>query len=502
MAKMAATARAISRSEGENRESAKRALAGLMADARGVPMKIGQFLASRAGNEAFSDLVTGIPARPLEEMLPELERQLGRPASEVFSSIDESVAAASLGQVHHAELLDGTEVAVKIRYPDIEDAVDAELRLAGMLPGVGPVKKWGFDIGGYQSMMKDNMDRELDYRSEAERQKRFRESVKVPGLVVPRVYTEFCAKGVLVQSWESGMPLESAANWPPEARRATAEILMKTLFTSMFVTGEVHCDPHLGNLFVRKSASGAPEIVLLDFGCMTKVEPRERLALLKLILGCQNNDETDPLACFVEMGFSLPKLQAIADILPALSRILFEPFLRDEPFSTKYWNVVSRTSATLGELRWWFRSAGPPGLFLLMRAFSGMVAHLESLQIIVSWSTMLKEAVGDVALREARAFAPAPVPAAVTRTATSFANMANYLKVRVTENGRQTVQVSLPVGQTSELEDLIPDDVLDAIRASKIDLEVIARNACESGLIPQELFVLENGAKRYRVWLE
>ena len=317
MARMAATARTIARSEGENRESAKRALAGLMADARGVPMKIGQFLASREGNDAFNDLVTGIPARPLEEMLPELERQLGRPASEIFASIDESVAAASLGQVHHAELLDGTEVAVKIRYPDIEDAVDAELRVAGLLPGVGPVKKWGFDIGGYQSMMKKNMDRELDYCSEAERQKRFRESVKVPGLVVPRVDTEFCAKGVLVQSWESGMPLESAANWSVEARRAAAEILMKTLFTSMFVTGEVHCDPHLGNLFVRKSASGAPQIVLLDFGCMTKVEPRERLALLKLILGCRNNDETDPLACFVEMGVSLPKLQAIAEILAA-----------------------------------------------------------------------------------------------------------------------------------------------------------------------------------------
>ncbi len=98
---------------------AKRALAGMFADARGITMKVGQLFAGTDGMTPFQDLVECIEPLPLKTMIPLLETEMGKKAGAVFRSIDEAVAAASLGQVHLAELKSGEKVAVKIRYPDI-----------------------------------------------------------------------------------------------------------------------------------------------------------------------------------------------------------------------------------------------------------------------------------------------------------------------------------------------------------------------------------------------
>lgn len=502
LANIARALRKVSGKEGESRTNAQRALAALMADARGVPMKIGQFLASREGNEVFKALEKGIDPRPLEEMVASLEEHYETDPAAYFDSIEPSVAAASLGQVHRASLLDGTPVAVKIRYPDIAAAVEAEMRIAGLMPGLGPAKKWGFDLDAYKGMFASNMQRELDYKSEALRQKRFGETMKLDGLVVPYVYPDLCREGVLVQSWEDGLPIDMAAGWPVAERQRLARVLMATFFRSLFVTGLVHTDPNLGNVFARRGKGGEPEIVLLDYGCMIEIEERARLALLKVILGCHDDNDTDPLACFVEMGFDAEKLLPISETLPALCKILFEPLLQDEPFSPKYWDLGARIEGLQGELRWWFRSAGPADLFLIMRAFSGLVVQLSTLQVILPWRKVLLETVGQAHIAEAEAFEPHPVAESLVREARNFSSIAKFLRVSVMEGSRQIVRVTMPSTQVSRLEELIPEDVLERIRESNIDLNALSRKACEGGILPQELFALNVGARDYRVWLE
>ena len=224
--------------------------------------------------------------------------------------------------------------------------------------------------------------------------------------------------------------------------------------------------------------------------------------MLKLILGCADGDDTDPLSCFVEFGFDAQKLASISDVLPALCMVLFEPFLQDDPYSTKYWDLNTRTEALLGELRWWFRSAGPPSQFLLMRAFSGLVSHLRALRIILPWRTVLLRTLGDDVIAQARNFRPAPLPEGIVRAATLFDSLAKFLKILVTEDGRQVARVSMPASQVADLETLVPEDVLEKLREAGIDVKEIARKACDSGIVPQELFSLTAGARQYRVWLE
>ncbi len=464
-------------------------------------MKIGQFLSDR-GDATFDALVTGIDPLLLMDILPALEQQLGQPVNKVFASLEESAAAASLGQVHFGSLQSGEAVAVKIQYPDIANAVQSELQLAGLLPGIGPARKWGFDLTAYKQMLADNMDRELDYRTEAQRQTEFARTVRVNGLIVPHVYSEWCRPGVLVQSREESAPLNAAAAWPPDQRRQLGEILMRTFFASMFSAGLVHADPNLGNLGTRKNDTGDPELVLYDYGCMVAIPKRARLALLKLILGCMEHDATDALACFSEMGFDEAKLEPISNILPALSLILFEPFLKNEPYSIKTWNMGERISDLLGDLKWWFRSAGPPELFLIMRAFSGLVNHLDTIKIMVNWHAALHDAVGPELLDRARTFEPKLKQEWTHRTAVHLSSVAQYLKVLVTEQHRRVVQVTMPAIQVSDLANLIPEDVLSKVQKAGIDISRIAREACENGVQPGELFSLKDGERHYRIWLE
>lgn len=154
------------------RQKASQALTALFADARGVTIKFGQIMA-QGGDDPLTELTDSIEPLPLSDMIPVIEEELGLPALEVLESIDESQAAASLGQVHKARLKDRKKVALKVQYPAIKDAVDAEMKLFGLMPGVGPVNKWGVDLDGYKPALRDNMDRELDYRNEAAHQEEF-----------------------------------------------------------------------------------------------------------------------------------------------------------------------------------------------------------------------------------------------------------------------------------------------------------------------------------------
>src|SRR5881398_1155250 len=101
----------------------------------GLPIKVCQFLGSRADIlpveyvEVLSQLQDRVPPRPLDELRPHLERELGGRLDEVFATLDPApVASASLAQVHRGRLRDGREVAVKIQYPEIADLVAIDLQ--------------------------------------------------------------------------------------------------------------------------------------------------------------------------------------------------------------------------------------------------------------------------------------------------------------------------------------------------------------------------------------
>ena len=132
---------------------AQRALVALLADARGISLKVGQPFAAVEGGNEFQRLTDSVPALPLKIMLPVLEKSLGFTPKKIFKNIQPANVAASLGQVHLAELHDGTPVAIKISYPDIANAVQAELKFTDLMPNIGKVQEWGFDLNAYKKTL-------------------------------------------------------------------------------------------------------------------------------------------------------------------------------------------------------------------------------------------------------------------------------------------------------------------------------------------------------------
>ena len=486
----------------EDRDAAQRALVNALAGARGLPMKAGQILASLSGEEVFRPLVEGVEPRSLAELGPRLQELRDGPLQDVLAGLEESSAAASLGQVHRSCLADGTPVAVKIRDPGIEHAVRAELGILGMLPAAGPAKRYGMDTESYRAMLLENLERELDYRSEAARQERFRSAMmKVEGLVVPEVFPELCRAEILVMTWQEGVRLREVAGWPLRDRLLVARTLLTTFFTSLFVVGEVHGDPNPGNYFFQRGAEG-PQVILLDFGCTVEVPAARRHALLGLIFGLRKGRPVDLLACLAAAGFEPARLVHIADEMPALCRILFEPFLLEKSFRPKEWRLGARLEALLAERRWWFRTSGPAEGLLLVRAFQGVLEQLSELDVALPWWPLLERALPPAVARRAEEYTPPALLGDLASYASGPRPLARTLEVRILDGEAEARRLSMPAEALLELPELLPAQAQILLEEAEIEVESVVRKIARDGFPPQEVFRVEEGGRTYHAWLE
>jgi predicted unusual protein kinase regulating ubiquinone biosynthesis (AarF/ABC1/UbiB family) len=469
-------------------------------------MKFGQLLAGGTEqDDPLHRLVGTIAPTPLREIRHAIAKALGRPVECVFEDIEESRHAASLGQVHKARLTSGETVAVKIQYPGIAEAVASEMKLFGLMPGIGPVRTWGFDLDGYKRALKANMDRELDYRDEAFRQARYRDAVRVPGLVVPAPHPDLTSKTLLIQAWEPSLPTAAARDWTEETRLQVARILLRTLLTSLIDIGEVHGDPHPGNYGYRLAQDGSAEVVLMDFGCTVEVTRDQRLALLAVIIAIREQIPFDAVGAFEVMGFDRTKLEAIEPEMSELARLLFIPFSHRGPFTVSDWGLKRRLDELLGEHKWWFRASGPPAHILLLRSFFGLAQQLEALNCSLDWWEELERSLPVDRFEEARSMPffrshrvtePAPLH-------TSGPTDAKNLHVHVTEAGEDLVRLSMPASAALRLDELIPPDVLEHLKETdEWDVPSILSGIQQRGLIPQEIMHFQKGMKSYRIWLE
>ena len=274
--------RAASRRQAEAAEQILEVLGNM----KGAAMKVGQvasFVDTGAFPEEFqeriqaklAELRDSAPRVAFEDMRKVVEAELEGPLDEVFAEFDEeAIAAASIGQVYRARLEDGREVAVKVQYPGVAQAVRSDLQNLGLIMRVAKRIAPGMDAKAMTQEIRERLSDELDYEQEAQAHRAFARAWRGhPFIVVPEVVTSLSRERVLVTEWVDGLGFEEVKKLPQAERDRFGEIVFRFFFGSLFRTGHFSGDPHPGNFKLMDDG----RVAFLDFG-MTKRVSRDHLA--------------------------------------------------------------------------------------------------------------------------------------------------------------------------------------------------------------------------------
>ena len=223
---------------------------------------------------------------PFEQIRAVVEAELGVRTSKVFAVFEEQpLGCASLAQVHRAVLRDGREVAVKVQRPGIVDTLrrdlDAIASLAGKADRITDLGR-RVRFADWVHEFRRTLLAELDYRAEAENLERFGEHLReYPELVVPRPVWDLTATRVLTMELVHGTKVTeiSGLHRTEHDMGELASALMRGYLDQVFVYGEIHADPHPGNLL----ATNDGRLALFDLGMIAHVPPKQRERLLKLL---------------------------------------------------------------------------------------------------------------------------------------------------------------------------------------------------------------------------
>jgi predicted unusual protein kinase regulating ubiquinone biosynthesis (AarF/ABC1/UbiB family) len=240
---------------------------------KGALMKLGQ-MASYLDDGlpeplrlALSQLQSQAPPMSVELVRQEVERELGASIEEMFVAFDEEpIAAASIGQVHRAILRtpEGEKaVAVKVQYPGVAEAIDADIKTADLL---GTLLAFGFKSLNPEEMVleiKDRLREELDYVNEARNQQLFADFYEGhPFIHVPKVFHEYSTARVLITELVSGHSFAEVLTWPQEERDRAGEAIFRFVFRSLYRFRAFNGDPHPGNYIFHRDG----RVTFLDFG--------------------------------------------------------------------------------------------------------------------------------------------------------------------------------------------------------------------------------------------
>src|SRR3954449_6130206 len=279
---------------------------------KGAAMKLGQvmsFLDVGLVPEEYRDefqrklgeLRDAAPNVRFADMRKVVESELGEKLGDAFAEFDETpIAAASIGQVYRAKLHDGRDVAVKVQYPGVAQAVRADMQNLGMILRLMKRIAPGLDVKATAEEVRSRIGEELDYELEAQNQRSMARIFRGhPFIVVPEVVTALTHEKVIVSEFVSGLGFDAVKQLDQATRDRVGEIVFRFFFGCMYRHRQFSGDPHPGNFLLQDDGS----VAFLDFGLFKRM-PEE---LIDIELACQRagheGDAERLHQIFAETGF-------------------------------------------------------------------------------------------------------------------------------------------------------------------------------------------------------
>ena len=324
--------------------------------------------------------------------------ELGSDWKSRFSYFDEnSVAAASLGQVHRANSLDGTELACKLQYPDMGSAVEADLRQLRIAMSLYERYDSAIKASEIYKELSARIREELDYLREGRNMTLYKMMLaNEPNVNVPDFYEDLSTERLITMSWLKGSPLLNyiATNENQEARNHVAINMFRAWYIPFYLYGIIHGDPHLGNYSITEEG----DVNLMDFGCIRVFPASFVKGVIDLYHGLRDDNEELSVEAYKTWGFENLDMETI-NVLNQWARFVYAPLMEDKIRSIQDTNsgaygreVVQKVHRELRRLN----GVKPPREFVLMdRAAIGLGSVFLHLKAEVNWYKIFQDLIND-----------------------------------------------------------------------------------------------------------
>jgi predicted unusual protein kinase regulating ubiquinone biosynthesis (AarF/ABC1/UbiB family) len=279
---------------------------------KGAAMKIGQVMSfldvglvppdyREEFQRKLAALRDAAPTVTFRDMRKVIESELDEKITDVFDEFDEEpVAAASIGQVYRARLTDGRDVAVKVQYPRVAEAVRADMQNLGLILRVVKRIAPGLDVKAVGDEIRGRIEEELDYELEAQNQRALARIYRGhPFIVVPAVVTSLSRERVLVSEFVAGKGFEEYKGYDQDQRNRIAEIIFRFYFGCLYRHGQFSGDPHPGNSLLLEDG----RMAFLDFGLFKKMPPGTVELELTIARAVIESDKDTIMRLGTETGF-------------------------------------------------------------------------------------------------------------------------------------------------------------------------------------------------------
>jgi predicted unusual protein kinase regulating ubiquinone biosynthesis (AarF/ABC1/UbiB family) len=405
-------AASLGRSEEENHERLEARhletairMAGVLGEMKGAAMKLGQlasFVDTELLPEEYREIYQEQMARLRDSAEPMSWAQVegvlaaeyeGARLTELFADFErEAFAAASIGQVHRAELPGGRRVAVKVQYPGIAEALEADLANVGMLVRLAKALAPGLDPKAIAGELRERVLEELDYEHEAQNQRTFARAYRDhPFIHVPGVMTELSRRRVLVSEYVDGAGFEAVKELPGEERSRFGEIVFRFGFGSIYHLRHFNADTHPGNYLLM--ADG--RVAFLDFG-MTKRLSVEQIELEQAAVDAAARRNPEALRrALADLGFVRNPTKLDAERLMEAVMIVGGWYLEDREYQVSPRRVAKVIEITTDPRSDYFtllrKETVPADELMGRRMETGVLACLAQLGAKRNWHRIMRE---------------------------------------------------------------------------------------------------------------
>src|SRR3954468_11989591 len=384
--------------------------ADVLSRSKGLLMKVGQIVSfvdiSAAMDTTYGEVYRAAlaslqsDAEPMDPVLVAavIESELGRGPEELFAEFSpKPIAAASIGQVHVARVHDGTEVAVKVQYPGVADAIGDDLANTQLLftfvkiaKGMVPQFR-NFDVRALADEISERFSEELDYAAELANQVEFAEHYRGhPFIRVPEVFPELSSDRVLTMEMVHGRRWTEIAGVDQRLRDRWGGAVDRFFFGSIARFGMFNADPHPGNYLFHDDGT----VTFLDFGCVKRLSPETQRGLWDTACATVANDAEGLLRSYIEHGFSRADDPPPADKVLAWHRQNFaalhqpQPFTFTPEFVTELLGHMANMDKDLQR-----RSNVPKDFLFANRIFVGLYSIPGALRPTTDWRPIFEEEV-------------------------------------------------------------------------------------------------------------